>query len=301
MPLRSIPYDAARPLVRKYLSLEEDPETADLIRELRTARRRGYLRRSELEAICYWKSPRAIQHIKSNSAHAVRVATRAALATRSERARLEALLSLQGVSVPVVGIQQRHQFGDYGPIPRILHTSDIHIGKVFEQFGEFGSQLRGKSERRAVQCLSSRAPSAWTLFFWRGDIFDSSFSPAKIGLNSASTRVFGWGRRVVRPNGEDGMNLLVCSAIRSRKVIQFSYDGYERVVEPFCHGTSTAGNEVLRGFQTGGQSASGAPIGWKLFEVSKMIGLQQTAETFTGVRPGYNPVDSAMSAVHCHV
>ena len=101
MPLHPVPYDTARPLVKRFLSLDEDEGTADLIRELRAARRRGYLRRSELEAICYWKSPRAIRHIRSNSAHSVRAATTAALATPNERVRLETLLTLQGVSVPM--------------------------------------------------------------------------------------------------------------------------------------------------------------------------------------------------------
>lgn len=97
------------------------------------------------------------------------------------------------------------------------------------------------------------------------------------------------------------MNLGICAAIRSHKVIQFSYDECERVVEPFCHGTSTAGKELLRGYQVDGQSASGAPVGWKLFAVSKIVGLSQTGETFSGVRSDFNPSDPAMSDVHCHV
>ena len=96
------------------------------------------------------------------------------------------------------------------------------------------------------------------------------------------------------------MNLAICAAIRSRKVIQFSYDGDNRVVEPFCHGTSTAGNDLLRAYQVRGQSASGTPLGWKLFEESKITGLRQTGEVFTGNRQGYNPNDSAMAIVHCH-
>ena len=101
MALRSSSYEAAEPLVRKHLSLIEWTETAGLIHELRVARKRGYLRPGELEAVCYWKSPRAIHHIRSNSSSAIRAATRAALGARSERARLEALTALSGVSVPM--------------------------------------------------------------------------------------------------------------------------------------------------------------------------------------------------------
>lgn len=97
------------------------------------------------------------------------------------------------------------------------------------------------------------------------------------------------------------MNTTICSAIRSRQVLRFSYDGGWRTVEPFCHGISTAGHEVLRGYQTGGYSESGNPVGWKLFQVSKIAGLMPTGQTFAGARPGYNPNDAAMAAVHCHV
>jgi hypothetical protein len=89
------------PLIREHLSVEEDEATALLCRGLRAAKRRGYLTPAELEAVCRWKSARAIRHIRANSHHRVRAATGAALATRSEQRRLEALLQLEGVSVPM--------------------------------------------------------------------------------------------------------------------------------------------------------------------------------------------------------
>lgn len=101
MALKSLPYQVAEPLVRKHPSLEEESKTADLIRQLSVARRRGYLHLSELEAICRWKSSRAIRHIRSNTSNAIRAASQTALSTRSERSRLEALTSLKGVSVPM--------------------------------------------------------------------------------------------------------------------------------------------------------------------------------------------------------
>ena len=52
-------------------------------------------------AVCHWKSSRAIQHIRANTHHRIRAATYTAMATRSERRRLEALLQLKGVSVPM--------------------------------------------------------------------------------------------------------------------------------------------------------------------------------------------------------
>ena len=88
-------------LVRKHLSVEEDEDTARLSRRLRMAKRRGYLTPRELQDVCRWKSARAIRRIRENGHHRVRAATAAALAARSERRRLEALLGLRGVGIPM--------------------------------------------------------------------------------------------------------------------------------------------------------------------------------------------------------
>jgi transposase len=99
MALKKLPYRKIRVLLTHYLSTEEDAKTATLSRELRQARVRGYLTRADLEKVCRWKSARAIRLIKNNSAARIRTATRRALATRSERRRIEALMTLDGVSV----------------------------------------------------------------------------------------------------------------------------------------------------------------------------------------------------------
>ena len=99
MALGKLPQKQLRNLLKDHLVLREDPETAKLIRELKQARRRGYLTPAELEKVCRWKSVRAIHHIKKNSAARVRIATRRALVTQNECRRLEALMSLDGVSV----------------------------------------------------------------------------------------------------------------------------------------------------------------------------------------------------------
>ena len=97
------------------------------------------------------------------------------------------------------------------------------------------------------------------------------------------------------------MNSNICEAISRRAVMTFAYSGGVRMVEPHCHGVSRAGNEVLRGYQTGGYSKSGNPVGWKLYEVSQMSNIIITEENFTHNRPGYNPNDKGMQEVHCHV
>ena len=97
------------------------------------------------------------------------------------------------------------------------------------------------------------------------------------------------------------MNAAICEAIKKKAVIQFNYRGSLRIVEPQCHGTSTAGNEVLRGFQTKNYSKLSESPSNKLFDVSKISGLKQTGETFLKPGPHYNPNDKAMGYIHCHL
>lgn len=97
------------------------------------------------------------------------------------------------------------------------------------------------------------------------------------------------------------MNQTICSAIRSRQVIRFYYNGGFRIAEPFCYGISKAGHELLRAYQTGGYSESGEPVGWKLFRVSQISSLTLTDQRFAGARPDYNPRDPAMETIFCCV
>lgn len=87
-------------MIQRHLSTQEDEATARLCRRLRAATRRGYLTASELQAACRWKSPRSIHHVRSNTPKRIRAATAAALCSRNEDVRLQALLRLRGVSVP---------------------------------------------------------------------------------------------------------------------------------------------------------------------------------------------------------
>jgi hypothetical protein len=130
------------PLVRRHLSLEEDEGTARLSRRLQAARRRGYLTPSELEAVCRWKSARAIWHIRANTHHQVRAATSAALATRGERQRIDALLQLRGVSVPMASavLTLLH--------PRRYGVIDIRVWQLLHRIGAVNGNAKGTSLTR---------------------------------------------------------------------------------------------------------------------------------------------------------
>ena len=97
------------------------------------------------------------------------------------------------------------------------------------------------------------------------------------------------------------MHKEICSAIESRKIIVFNYDGGSRRVEPYCYGISRNGKELLRAYQISGFSRSRNPSGWKLFHVSKIKGVQIINEAFIHNRRDYNPRDSAMERIYCKV
>lgn len=101
MPLRRLTYRSLDALLARELIREEHEPTAALMRELRGARRRGSLTRAEFRAMCRWKSPRARLLWESNSAARVHAVSRAVLATRDERRRMELLTGLRGVGVPM--------------------------------------------------------------------------------------------------------------------------------------------------------------------------------------------------------
>jgi hypothetical protein len=97
------------------------------------------------------------------------------------------------------------------------------------------------------------------------------------------------------------MNNTICSAINSKKVIRFSYEGSTRLVEPFCHGVSKAGNDVLRAHRIRGYSESEHEPPWRLYIVLKMSNIGIMEDTFSGDRPDYNRNDSDMSTIYCRI
>jgi hypothetical protein len=101
VPIAQLPYPTLSALLARELVRDEDDATEALMRRVRSARRSGSIRRAEFVAMCRWKSPRAAPLYARNSPAAVRRAFREVFARRTERARIEALIALRGVSVPV--------------------------------------------------------------------------------------------------------------------------------------------------------------------------------------------------------
>jgi hypothetical protein len=93
---------------------------------------------------------------------------------------------------------------------------------------------------------------------------------------------------------------VICTAIRTRMLLEFDYDGHRRIVAPYCHGM-TRGGQALRGVQVSGGSRSGGLGFGKLWIVSRMSRLQATNRAFVPDDPDYNPDDQAMLSIHCRI
>ena len=94
-------------------------------------------------------------------------------------------------------------------------------------------------------------------------------------------------------------NLSICEAIAARRMLEFDYGGFHRVVHPYCHGFTRNGAETLRAVQVNGGSRGGGHGYGKLWTVAKMSGLRISERTFAADDPDYNPTDTALPRIHC--
>jgi hypothetical protein len=104
------------------------------------ARTRGYYRRREFLYVCTWKTPRSAPRVAANTAAAVRAATRRALGDPDEAARMQALLSLNGVGVPTASTLL------YFAFPALYPILDV----------------------RALESLGVKPRSTYPVSFWLG-------------------------------------------------------------------------------------------------------------------------------------
>jgi hypothetical protein len=139
MPLHKIPHIDLDSLIKDNLVTDEHDITAQQIVELRPAKKRGYLTKSELEKICYWKSARAINYIKKNTPYKIRKITTEAFATKDDILKMELLTSLHGVGVPMASaILMLLNPNRYGVI-------DIRVWLLLFSMGVVDSNPTGKN------------------------------------------------------------------------------------------------------------------------------------------------------------
>ena len=104
------------------------------------ARARGYYTRGEFIAICAWKTVRSRPRVASNSAAAVRAASRRAFAAPDEATRIGSLLELHGVGMPTASTLLCFTFPEAYPILDV----------------------------RALESLGVRPRSQYPMAFWLG-------------------------------------------------------------------------------------------------------------------------------------
>lgn len=92
------------------------------------------------------------------------------------------------------------------------------------------------------------------------------------------------------------LKTIICDAIEKRQVLEFSYKGSRRRVEPHLLGYDSDGDLTLSAWQL-----SGTQPGWRNFHASKLSGLSTAGETFSGARQDYNPADDTISSVVCRL
>jgi len=84
------------------------------------------------------------------------------------------------------------------------------------------------------------------------------------------------------------MDELILSALIDKKIIIFQYDGFERICEPHVFGVANGKKQLLCYQIAGGTRRGGIPQ-WRRFELTGMLKLKESGESFPGKRPVPHP------------
>ena len=79
----------------------------------------------------------------------------------------------------------------------------------------------------------------------------------------------------------------IFEAIGDRRVLNFTYKGKERIVEPYIVGYDEKHKLVLSAVQLSG----GSGVGFRSFDVDALSAAAKTERRFGGTHPDYNPRD----------
>jgi hypothetical protein len=94
-----------------------------------------------------------------------------------------------------------------------------------------------------------------------------------------------------------GISSTIPDAIASRRLLEFLYGGYSRIVEPHTYGIDANGGLALVAFQVEGRSHSGEHEGWKTFRESEMRNIALLDRHFSVPRPEYRHNDGAFVSI----
>lgn len=97
------------------------------------------------------------------------------------------------------------------------------------------------------------------------------------------------------------MYLLIFESIEHRHLLQFTYEGFFRIIEPHMYGSDATGKDLLCGFQIAGTDGLGKRNGWHKFEVSKISDLACLPTKFPGPRHPYRLASKTFKRIYCQV
>jgi hypothetical protein len=115
---------------------------------------RGYLTRDDLVVLCEWKTPRSRRLVAGNEAGFVEAVTRTALATPSERLRIEVLTLLDGVGWPSASVvlhfahRDRYPILDYRALWTVGAAAPAAYGYPF--WAAYTAFCRGLADRHGL-------------------------------------------------------------------------------------------------------------------------------------------------------
>jgi hypothetical protein len=93
----------------------------------------------------------------------------------------------------------------------------------------------------------------------------------------------------------------VCEAIRTRRLLSVRYGTRLRVLEPYVHGKTAEGAEVLLCYQREGETQSGYRSHWRTLHLAKIEDIRVLDVSFPFLRSEYDGQTPEIRTVHCHV
>jgi hypothetical protein len=82
-------YVNLKDLLEHELLTDDDRETADLIRQLKHVKKKGYFTKPEFLKMCRWKSPRPLRSYSANTPEQIEHVARVVLGRRTNAAELK--------------------------------------------------------------------------------------------------------------------------------------------------------------------------------------------------------------------
>lgn len=91
----------------------------------------------------------------------------------------------------------------------------------------------------------------------------------------------------------------ICSAICFRRLIEFTYDGHSRTIEPHVAYPDRGENWYVEGWLVRGHSKSQTEPPWRRYAIDEIPVVAVLRETFTGTRPPYKSSSTRYDEACC--